>query len=168
MSGITLEGVSKRYDGGVLAVDDIDLEIGSGEFVTLVGPSGCGKTTTLRTIAGFEKPTAGTVRIADDDVTAILDWEAPLAAPASMSVAKAEYLVADWYVTEPESLREAFRSGYESVRPYPSIPTTHRVAAIANTAVDSSGDVTNPGYPELGREEAVAFHRTALEAATES
>jgi len=69
MSGITLEGVSKRYDGGVLAVDDIDLEIGSGEFVTLVGPSGCGKTTTLRTIAGFEKPTAGTVRIADDDVT---------------------------------------------------------------------------------------------------
>jgi len=110
----------------------------------------------------------GNALIADDDVTAILDWEAPLAAPASMSVAKAEYLVADWYVTEPESLREAFRSGYESVRPYPSIPTTHRVAAIANTAVDSSGDVTNPGYPELGREEAVAFHRTALEAATES
>ena len=69
MSGITLEGVSKRYDGRVLAVDDIDLEIQSGEFVTLVGPSGCGKTTTLRTIAGFEKPTSGMVRIADQDVT---------------------------------------------------------------------------------------------------
>jgi aminoglycoside phosphotransferase (APT) family kinase protein len=110
----------------------------------------------------------GNALIADDSVTAILDWEAPLAAPASLSVAKAEYLVADWYVTEPEPLREAFRSGYESVRPYPSIPTTHRVAAIADTAVDSNGAVTNPGYPELGREEAVAFHRRALEAATES
>jgi spermidine/putrescine ABC transporter ATP-binding subunit len=69
MSEITLEGVSKRYDRDVLAVDDIDLEIGSGEFVTLVGPSGCGKTTTLRTIAGFEKPTAGTVRIGGEEVT---------------------------------------------------------------------------------------------------
>ena len=69
MSRITLDGVSKRYDRDVLAVDDIDLEIESGEFVTLVGPSGCGKTTTLRTIAGFEKPTAGTVRIGGEDVT---------------------------------------------------------------------------------------------------
>jgi len=110
----------------------------------------------------------GNALIADGSVTAILDWEAPLAAPASLSVAKAEYLVADWYVTEPGPLREAFRSGYESVRPYPSVPTAHRVAAIADTAVDSSGAVTNPGYPELGREEAIAFHREALEAATES
>ncbi|MEF8937557.1 MAG: phosphotransferase [Halovenus sp.] len=110
----------------------------------------------------------GNALIADDDVAAILDWEAPLAAPASLSVAKAEYLVADWYVADPELLREAFRSGYDSVRPYPSIPTTHRVAAIADTAVDSSGAVTNPGYPELGREAAVAFHREALEAATEA
>ena len=69
MSRITLDGVSKRCDRDVLAVDDIDLEIESGEFVTLVGPSGCGKTTTLRTIAGFEKPTAGTVRIGGEDVT---------------------------------------------------------------------------------------------------
>jgi spermidine/putrescine ABC transporter ATP-binding subunit len=69
MSGISLQGISKRYSGSVLAVDDIDLEIESGEFVTLVGPSGCGKTTTLRTIAGFEKPTAGTVHIGGKDVT---------------------------------------------------------------------------------------------------
>jgi spermidine/putrescine ABC transporter ATP-binding subunit len=69
MSDISLEGISKRYGGDVLAVDDIDLHIESGEFVTLVGPSGCGKTTTLRTIAGFETPTAGTVRIGGVDVT---------------------------------------------------------------------------------------------------
>lgn len=107
----------------------------------------------------------GNALVADDRVTAALDWEAPLAAPASLSVAKAEYLVADWYVSDPAPLRTAFRTGYERVRPYPDVPTAHRVAAIAASAVDSAGRVTNPRYPELGREGAVAFHRDALETA---
>jgi ABC-type Fe3+/spermidine/putrescine transport system ATPase subunit len=63
MSDVTLNGVQKRYPGGVLAVKGVTLGIEDGEFVTLVGPSGCGKTTTLRTIAGFEQPTAGVVGI---------------------------------------------------------------------------------------------------------
>lgn len=75
MSGISLSGVQKRYPGGVLAVKGIDIDIESGEFVTLVGPSGCGKTTTLRTIAGFERPTSGTVTIGDDDVTTLPPYE---------------------------------------------------------------------------------------------
>ncbi|EMA42925.1 ABC transporter ATP-binding protein [Halobiforma nitratireducens] len=75
MSGITLEGVEKRYPGGVLAVKGVDIDIESGEFVTLVGPSGCGKTTTLRTIAGFEQPTDGTVSIADEVVTDLPPYE---------------------------------------------------------------------------------------------
>jgi len=50
-----------------VAVDDLDLDIGTGEFFTLLGPSGCGKTTTLRMIAGFEEPTEGTVRIDGED-----------------------------------------------------------------------------------------------------
>jgi spermidine/putrescine ABC transporter ATP-binding subunit len=69
MSEISLSGVTKEYPGGVLAVKGVDIDIESGEFVTLVGPSGCGKTTTLRTIAGFERPTNGTVSIGDADVT---------------------------------------------------------------------------------------------------
>ncbi|WP_336037086.1 ABC transporter ATP-binding protein [Halobacterium yunchengense] len=69
MSGISLDGITKRYGSDVLAVDGVDLDIESGEFVTLVGPSGCGKTTTLRTIAGFEQPTSGTIRIGGEDVT---------------------------------------------------------------------------------------------------
>lgn len=69
MSDISLSGVTKRYPGGVLAVKGINLDIESGEFVTLVGPSGCGKTTTLRTIAGFERPTEGRISIAGVDVT---------------------------------------------------------------------------------------------------
>jgi spermidine/putrescine ABC transporter ATP-binding subunit len=69
MSGISLSGVTKEYPGGVLAVKGVDIDIESGEFVTLVGPSGCGKTTTLRAIAGFERPTKGRVSIAGTDVT---------------------------------------------------------------------------------------------------
>ena len=60
MSRLKLSGVSKRY-GDFLAVDNIDLELQSGEFVSLLGPSGCGKTTTLRMIAGFVDPTLGTI-----------------------------------------------------------------------------------------------------------
>ncbi len=65
---ITLSGVEKRY-GDVLAVDGVSAVIEDGEFFTLVGPSGCGKTTTLRTIAGLETLSAGTVGIAGRDVT---------------------------------------------------------------------------------------------------
>ena len=75
MSSIALEGVTKRYPGGVQAVSGIDVEIGSGEFVTLVGPSGCGKTTTLRLIAGFERPTEGRISIGGEDVTDLPPYE---------------------------------------------------------------------------------------------
>ncbi|PSQ53834.1 ABC transporter ATP-binding protein [Halobacteriales archaeon SW_8_65_20] len=60
MSELSLDSVSKRY-GGAVALSDVTLDVRDGEFFTLVGPSGCGKTTTLRTIAGFETPTEGTV-----------------------------------------------------------------------------------------------------------
>jgi multiple sugar transport system ATP-binding protein len=69
MSGIRLEDVTKVYANGVVAVDDVSLEIHEGEFVVLVGPSGCGKSTLLRTIAGLEDVTAGSVFIGDVDVT---------------------------------------------------------------------------------------------------
>ena len=62
MSRLKLSGLSKRY-GDFLAVDGIDIELQSGEFVSLLGPSGCGKTTTLRMIAGFIDPTLGTIEM---------------------------------------------------------------------------------------------------------
>jgi spermidine/putrescine transport system ATP-binding protein len=67
-SGVVLDGVSKRY-ADVLAVDDVTLTIRQGEFFSLLGPSGCGKTTTLRMIAGFERPDAGRIAIGPADVT---------------------------------------------------------------------------------------------------
>ncbi|WP_436907698.1 ABC transporter ATP-binding protein [Halosimplex marinum] len=68
MGNVTLEHVTKRY-ADVTAVDDMNLDIADGEFVTLVGPSGCGKSTTLETIAGLTIPSEGTITIAGQDVT---------------------------------------------------------------------------------------------------
>ncbi|MEA2365551.1 MAG: spermidine/putrescine transport system ATP-binding protein [Thermoleophilaceae bacterium] len=67
-AAISLEGVTKRF-GGFRAVDDVTLEIGEGEFFSLLGPSGCGKTTCLRMMAGFEQPDSGAVRLGSRDVT---------------------------------------------------------------------------------------------------
>jgi spermidine/putrescine transport system ATP-binding protein len=67
---VELEAVSKRF-GGFTAVEDLTLRIGRGEFFSLLGPSGCGKTTTLRLIAGFERPTAGAVRLDGADVAKV-------------------------------------------------------------------------------------------------
>jgi putative spermidine/putrescine transport system ATP-binding protein len=64
---VALISVRKTF-GDVVAVDDVDLEIGRGEFFTMLGPSGSGKTTTLRLIAGFEKPDSGRILLAGEDV----------------------------------------------------------------------------------------------------
>jgi spermidine/putrescine transport system ATP-binding protein len=66
-ASVELQGVTKRFDDFV-AVDDLSLRFGRGEFFTLLGPSGCGKTTTLRMIAGFERPSEGEIRIEGEDV----------------------------------------------------------------------------------------------------
>jgi spermidine/putrescine transport system ATP-binding protein len=68
MSSVRLEHLSKHY-GPQVAVAELDLKIASGELIVLVGPSGCGKTTTLRMIAGFIRPSSGTIRIGDALVT---------------------------------------------------------------------------------------------------
>jgi iron(III) transport system ATP-binding protein len=67
MAGITIRGLTKAYAGkdDLAAVSDLSLDIADGEFVTLLGPSGCGKTTTLRLIAGFLGPDAGTIHAGD-------------------------------------------------------------------------------------------------------
>ncbi len=65
---VIVSGARKSY-GDVLAVADVDFEVGAGTFFTLLGPSGSGKTTTLRLIAGFERPDAGTISLAGRDIT---------------------------------------------------------------------------------------------------
>ena len=74
--GIRLETISKtfvhRAKGKVSAVDQVSLHVRPGQFLTLLGPSGCGKTTTLRMIAGFERPDRGRIFIGEDDVTDLM------------------------------------------------------------------------------------------------
>ncbi len=65
MARVALEDLTKRYAGGNLAVDRLNLDVADGEFVCLVGPSGCGKTTALRMIAGLEDISSGRVRIGE-------------------------------------------------------------------------------------------------------
>jgi len=68
MSYLSISHVSKQY-GNAVVVDNFNLDVEKGEFVSFLGPSGCGKTTTLRMVAGFEIPTTGKITVGDDDIT---------------------------------------------------------------------------------------------------
>src|SRR5919199_39157 len=68
---LSLEGVSKQYPNGQMAVHELSLEVGDGETCMLVGPSGCGKTTTLRMINRLIEPSSGRILLDGDDVTRI-------------------------------------------------------------------------------------------------
>ncbi|VXB07546.1 ABC transporter ATP-binding protein [Pseudoclavibacter sp. 8L] len=67
-AGVTLTGIRKKF-GDFTAVESLDLQVRSGEFFSMLGPSGSGKTTVLRMIAGFERPTEGTIELGGTDVT---------------------------------------------------------------------------------------------------
>src|SRR5690349_22282413 len=69
MGFLTLTNIQKQFAGGVAAVENFNLDVDRGEFVSFLGPSGCGKTTTLRMIAGFERPTSGTITVDGKDIT---------------------------------------------------------------------------------------------------
>jgi putative spermidine/putrescine transport system ATP-binding protein len=73
-AAVRLRGIRRTF-GDVVAIDRLDLDIVAGEFFTLLGPSGSGKTTTLRVIAGFERPDAGTVELMGRDVTRVAPSE---------------------------------------------------------------------------------------------
>ena len=79
MAGIVYDKVSKVYDDGTWAVEDLDLEIDEGELMVLVGPSGCGKTTALRMLAGLEEISEGTIRIGDRVVNDLTPKERDIA-----------------------------------------------------------------------------------------
>jgi len=119
MATIELERITKAYDNGFVAVDDVSLSIADGEFMVLVGPSGCGKSTLLRTVAGLEEATAGAVRIDGVDVTDL--------APRRRDIA----MVFQSYALYPHmSVRENMAYGLK-VRRAPKAETRRRVEEVA-------------------------------------
>ncbi|MZF87754.1 ATP-binding cassette domain-containing protein, partial [Streptomyces sp. SID5643] len=74
---VRLTGIAKSY-GAFTAVHPLDLTVPQGSFFALLGASGCGKTTTLRMIAGLEEPSAGSVHLGDQDVTALPPYKRPV------------------------------------------------------------------------------------------
>src|SRR5918995_1650080 len=76
-SGLDLNGVSKVFPGGTLAVEDFNLHVDHGEYVVLLGPSGCGKTTTLRMIGGHEFPTGGDILLDGENLVSLPPHKRP-------------------------------------------------------------------------------------------
>ncbi len=75
---IALKNVKKVFEDGVTVVDDFNLDVKEGEFITILGPSGCGKTTTLRMIAGFELPSSGEILLNGNDISLLPPYKRPV------------------------------------------------------------------------------------------
>ena len=75
---IALKHVVKSFEDGVTVVDDFNLDVKEGEFITILGPSGCGKTTTLRMIAGFELPSSGQILLNGEDISLLPPYKRPV------------------------------------------------------------------------------------------
>jgi multiple sugar transport system ATP-binding protein len=150
MGGIVLDRVSKVFPGGVVAVDDVELSIGDGEFMVLVGPSGCGKSTLLRMIAGLEGVSSGTVRIGDRDVTEL--------APRSRDVA----MVFQNYALYPhmrvwDNLAFALK-----LRRTPKPAMKEQVDAVANVLGLTALIDRKPGALSGGQRQRVAIGRAMV------
>jgi len=89
---VSLRGVSKSFDD-VRAVVDLDLDIASGEFFSMLGPSGSGKTTVLRLIAGFETVSSGTISIDGEDITTLAPFDRTVNTATCLSFFEREGLV---------------------------------------------------------------------------
>lgn len=75
---IELVDLTRVFEDGMVAVDKVNLKVKKGEFVTFLGPSGCGKTTTLRMIAGFDKPTSGKILLNGQDISGLPPHKRPV------------------------------------------------------------------------------------------
>ncbi|SFC54616.1 carbohydrate ABC transporter ATP-binding protein, CUT1 family [Halobiforma haloterrestris] len=150
MASIELTDLTKRFDD-VTAVDGIDLEARDGEFLVVVGPSGCGKSTTLRCIAGLESPTAGTVRIGDEDVTAQEPHERDIA------------MVFQNYALYPHMTAERNMTfGMRSATDFSSAEIDRRVAqAAATLGIDDLLD-RKPSALSGGEQQRVALGRAIV------
>jgi len=150
VAGIELRHVTKQFGGGVVAVDEVELEIEDGEFMVLVGPSGCGKSTLLRMIAGLEQTTVGRVLIGGRDVTEL--------APRQRDVA----MVFQSYALYPHmTVRENLGYGLK-VRRTPKQDARRRVEEVAGLLGLSDLLERKPSALSGGQRQRVAMGRAIV------
>ncbi|MFD5059136.1 ABC transporter ATP-binding protein [Streptomyces sp. NPDC058394] len=147
MASITMGELVKVYPGGVRALDSIGLTVEDGEFFALLGPSGCGKTTLLRTIAGLEASSGGSIQIGDRDVTNT--------APGQRDVAMVfqDYALFP-HMTVTENIAYPLR--------IKKVPTAERTEKAAETAAElglSDYLARRPGQLSGGQQQRVALAR---------
>ncbi|WP_152042288.1 ABC transporter ATP-binding protein [Salinigranum salinum] len=150
---VRIDDLSKVYDddeGGVLAVDDLSIDIRRGEFLVLVGPSGCGKTTTLRTVAGLETPTEGRIWIEDEDVSGL--------EPRERGVA----MVFQNYALYPHMTVRENLSFPLRIRNYPSDEIDERVEHTADLLEISELLDRKPSALSGGQQQRVALGRAIV------
>jgi multiple sugar transport system ATP-binding protein len=150
MVDISARSLTKVFDGGVVAVDRLDFDVASGEFMVVLGPTGCGKTTLLRLIAGFEEPTAGEVLFDGVRVTDI--------APRDRKVAMVFQNYALYpHLTVAQNIGFPLRSGAEPPGDVPS-----RIAEAARTL--GITDLLNrlPAHLSGGQRQRVAMARAIV------
>jgi multiple sugar transport system ATP-binding protein len=150
MVAISVRSLTKAFEGGIVAVDAVDLEVASGEFLVLLGPTGCGKSTLLRLIAGFEQPTAGEVLFDGVVVTGLQ--------PADRDVAMVFQSYALYpHLTVAQNIGFPLRSGGEPVNDVPG--------RIAEAARDLGlTDLLNrlPAHLSGGQKQRVAMARAIV------
>jgi multiple sugar transport system ATP-binding protein len=147
MAEIELRNVTKIFSGDVVAIDDVSLRIGDGEFIALVGPSGCGKSTLLRAVAGLEEVTSGEVRIGGRDVTDL--------APRHRDIA----MVFQSYALYPHmSVRQNLGYGLK-VRRMPKAEVRRRVDEIADLLGLTELLARKPAQLSGGQRQRVAMGR---------
>lgn len=150
MGEIVLDHVTKDFGNGVIAVDDVALTIGEGEFMVLVGPSGCGKTTLLRSIGGLEKITAGRILIGDRDVTRL--------EPAARDLA----MVFQNYALYPHMTVQKNLAYGLRVRKVPRAERDRRVRAVAGMLGLEELLDRRPGQLSGGQQQRVAMGRAIV------
>jgi len=148
---LSIEGVSKAY-GPELAVEDLSLSVKDGELLTLLGPSGCGKTTTLRMIAGLERPSSGRITIAGETVTG--DGDTPFRKPEERDVG----IVFQDYALFPHlSVSQNIAFGLDELD---EEATEARVAELLELVDLEAHDEKMPGQLSGGQQQRVALARS--------
>ena len=146
---IRLAGLAKSY-GAVDAVRDVDLEVAAGEFFTMLGPSGSGKTTTLRLIAGFERPDAGKIELQGNDVSDV--------PPYSRNV---NTVFQDYALFPHMSVRENVEYGLRVKKVPKQERATRAEEALEMVRLSGYGD-RKPGQLSGGQRQRVALARAMV------